>query len=167
MAKFDPKKHHRRSIRKKGYDYSSPGKYFITIDVNKNLHLFGHVKDGIMIKNDAGNMIEKWYFKIPEKFPDIRCHEMIIMPNHIHFIIENVGWLQGSAPTGVDTIIQWFKTMSTNEYIRGVKEKGWPRFIKKLWHRNFFDRIIRDERMLQNITNYIINNPKKWNHDPL
>ena len=62
-------------------------------------------------------------------------------------------------------VIQWFKTMTTNEYIRGVKTLGWQRFDKKLWQRNYWERIIRDEQSYQRIANYIINNPANWGKD--
>ncbi|MBW8331663.1 MAG: hypothetical protein K0M40_06575 [Prolixibacteraceae bacterium] len=55
--------------------------------------------------------------------------------------------------------------MSTNEYIRGVKTLDWPRFDKKLWQRDYWEHIIRDEQSYQNIANYIINNPSKWKND--
>ncbi|MBZ0201506.1 MAG: transposase [Ignavibacteria bacterium] len=59
-------------------------------------------------------------------------------------------------------VIQWFKTMTTNEYIRGVKENIYPPFDKHLWQRSFYDRIIRNEKELENIRNYILYNPLKW-----
>jgi REP element-mobilizing transposase RayT len=62
-------------------------------------------------------------------------------------------------------VVQWFKTMTTNEYIRGVKTLNWQPFNKKLWQRNYWEHIIRNERSLQNISDYIINNPDKWDKD--
>ncbi|MGB9856402.1 MAG: hypothetical protein ACPLKS_07705, partial [Caldisericum exile] len=91
MNQYNPNHHHRRSIRLRGYDYSQQGAYFVTIVTQNRINLFGHVVDGEMILNDAGKMIEKWYFELMNKFPDIQCDQYIIMPNHIHFIIINVG----------------------------------------------------------------------------
>ena len=62
-------------------------------------------------------------------------------------------------------IVQWFKTMTTNEFIRGVKESGWPRFDRKLWQRDYFEHVIRDEKALNNIRRYIRANPLMWPHD--
>jgi REP element-mobilizing transposase RayT len=62
-------------------------------------------------------------------------------------------------------VIQWFKTMTTNEYIRGVKTLGWKPFDKKLWQRNYYEHIVRDERAYQNISGYIVNNPLMWSSD--
>ena len=62
-------------------------------------------------------------------------------------------------------IITWFKTMTTNEYIRGVKQKGWPRFDGRFWQRNYYDHIIRDGKSLDGIRLYIAENPMRWESD--
>ena len=61
----------------------------------------------------------------------------------------------------------WFKTMITNEYIRGVKNMGWQAFDKKLWQRDYYEQIIRNEKSYRNISQYIIHNPANWNKDSL
>jgi putative transposase len=71
----------------------------------------------------------------------------------------------GQKPANVSEIIQWFKTMTTNEYIRNVKKDGWPSFSGKLWQRNYYDHIIRDEKSLYQIRHYIRNNPAGWETD--
>ena len=87
IMKFDPKKHHRHSIRLKGYDYSQPGGYFVTIVTLHRQCLFGAVEDGDMILNDGGTFARKCWIDIPNHFPNARLDEFIIMPNHIHGII--------------------------------------------------------------------------------
>ena len=87
---INPNFKNRKHIRLKDYDYSNSGLYYITIKVQKRLCLFGNVINGIMILNDAGRMIEKWYKELENKFSDKCCHEMIVMPNHLHCIIENI-----------------------------------------------------------------------------
>ncbi len=218
---YNPSVHHRQSIRLKGYDYSQQGLYFVTICVRSRLCLFGEIKDGEMILNDAGIMIYKWYVELENKFNDIKCLEHVVMPNHFHFIIENTGVNVGadlcvrpernterntgqnterntgqntgqnterntgqtrrSAPTDENNsnilgdhkgsslynVIQWFKTMSTNEYIRNVKSNNWQRFDEKLFQRNYYEHIIRDEKSYFTIADYIINNPKNWNADSI
>jgi putative transposase len=62
-------------------------------------------------------------------------------------------------------MVQWFKTMTTNEYIRGVKQKNWHRFNKKLWQRNYYEHIIRSEDSYLQISEYIRTNPMKWHED--
>lgn len=192
MNEYNPNKHHRKSIRLKGYDYAQAGLYFITICCQNRAHLFGNVVNKQMILNDAGKMIEKWYIELENKFSDIKCHEMIIMPNHIHFIVENIGSFTVEADlrvcpnnasdktvsnehatdllgehigSSLHRVIQWFKTMSTNEYIRGVKNNNWKPFNGKLWQRNYWEHIIRNDQSYQKISDYIINNPSKWNDD--
>ena len=91
MSRYNPQKHHRRSIRLQGYDYSQEGLYFITICCQDRAHLFGEIVDGEMIFNDAGLQAQKCWQDIPNHFPNAVLHEYIIMPNHIHGIIEFVG----------------------------------------------------------------------------
>ena len=191
MNQYNPDKHHRKSIRLKGYDYSKAGLYFITICCQNRVHLFGNVINKQMILNDAGKMIEKWFNELQNKFPDVKCHEMVVMPNHIHFIIENIGSVGADlrvcpndsnisktekrvseilgehAGSPLHRVLQWFKTMSTNEYIRGVKNNNWIPFDGKLWQRNYWEHIIRNDQSYQKISDYIINNPSKWNDDTL
>ncbi|WP_044210448.1 transposase [Flammeovirga sp. OC4] len=154
----------RRSIRLKGYDYSQSGLYFITICVQHKKHLFGEIDHQKMILNDAGIMIEQWYRELECKFNNVMCQEIIIMPNHFHCIIE-IKENNNSVPVG--TIVQWFKTMTTNEYIRGVKTKKWKAFDKRLWQRNYWEHIIRNEYEHEKIAQYIIDNPLCWENDKL
>jgi putative transposase len=195
---YDRAKHHRHSIRLKGYDYSQAGLYFITICTQNRACLFGEIKNGVMMLNDAGWMVEKWYYELQNKYPDKRCHEMVVMPNHFHCIIENIATdatisdahvgapLRGRPKNdergrpennyGIDNkkygatigdAMDWFKTMTTNAYIRGVKTNNWQPFDKKIWQRNYWEHIIRDERSYIKISEYIINNPAKWDNDSL
>lgn len=69
--------------------------------------------------------------------------------------------------TKLSTVVQWFKTMTTNEYIRGVKQHGWQKFKKRVWQRNYWEHIIRSNQAHQNITKYIYDNPKNWQTDRL
>ncbi len=195
MSKFNPFIHDRRSIRLKGYDYSKEGLYFITICCHKQQYLFECIPnvDDVSCSlrptcrlnelkielNDAGKMIENWYFKLENKFSNIKCHEMVVMPNHFHCIIEIINepadataLNDGSALRAdtrvrpdIPTVVQWFKTMTTNEYIRGVKTLGWQRFDGKLWQRDYYEHIIRNHQSFIKISNYIRKNPTKWHID--
>lgn len=71
----------------------------------------------------------------------------------------------GSSPVG--DVVQWFKTMTTNHYIRGVKQNGWQSFDGKPWQRNYYEHIIRTPWSYEHIVDYIENNPKKWDMDTL
>jgi len=169
----NPDIHHRRSIRLKGYDYSQAGAYFVTICTQNRECLFGEILDREMALNNPGRMVEKWYRELENKFTDIVCDQCAIMPNHIHFVIQTgVGADLGVCPdTGehigspLHTVIQWFKTMATNEYIRGVKQNGWSTFPGKLWQRNYYEHIVRNENELNRIREYIMNNPLQWELD--
>ncbi|MDR3365715.1 MAG: transposase [Prevotellaceae bacterium] len=85
---YDPAIHHRHSIRLKGYDYSQEGLYFITICCQGRICRFGKIKDGKMILNDAGNIAQQCWLDIPQHFPHAELHEYVVMPNHIHGIVE-------------------------------------------------------------------------------
>jgi len=82
--------HGRRSIRLKNYDYSKNGMYFITICTQNRAKIFGEVIDGNMILNDVGKMVEFFYLDLQNRYWNVKCREYVIMPNHIHFIIEIV-----------------------------------------------------------------------------
>ncbi|HEY64384.1 MAG TPA: hypothetical protein G4O02_07405 [Caldilineae bacterium] len=181
-VKYDPERHHRRSIRLKGYDYSQPGAYFITIVTQNRECLFGEIMDGQIRLNDAGRMIERWWLELNHKFPTIHTDVYVVMPNHFHGIVIVVGadlrvrpdedasrWNAHSGGThaGVPlpAVVQWFKTMTTNEYIRGVKTLGWPPFPRRLWQRNYYEHIIRNDQEWDRIRTYIANNPLHWERD--
>jgi len=190
--KYDPEIHHRRSIRLEGYDYSQSGYYFITICTHGKESLFGTIEKDAMDLNDAGKMIQRWWNELINKFANIKIDEYVMMPNHFHgviYIVESAGTGQcdmsvgadlrvcpigkgehtGSPlrPDSINTMIQWFKTMTTNEYIRNVKQNRWKPFDGKLWQRNYYEHIIRDETSLGQIREYIVNNPRQWQQDEL
>lgn len=90
MSQYNPLIHHRRSIRLKGYDYAQEGLYFITICCFENKHLFGKIMNGVMVLNEAGKVAEKCWLEIPEHFKNVVLHAFVIMPNHVHGILEIV-----------------------------------------------------------------------------
>lgn len=96
--KYNPDIHHRKSIRLKGYNYSQTGAYFITICIQNRECLLGSIVNGKMILNDAGKMIAAWWKKLFEKFLNIVIDEYVIMPNHIHGIIQIVGAIPCNRP---------------------------------------------------------------------
>lgn len=141
--------------------------------------------------NPVGQMIIKWWCEIRNKFKSIEIDKFVIMSNHFHGILiinkenNNVGITNNiinkkeqtrrSVPTIDNNIfgnvgllgqsIQWFKTMTTNEYIQNVKQKNWPKFHKQLWQSRFHNRIIRTQKEYWARRIYIENNPKNWNKD--
>ncbi|VAX00773.1 hypothetical protein MNBD_GAMMA19-1102 [hydrothermal vent metagenome] len=188
---YSPDIRHRRSIRLRDYDYSQAGLYFVTICTQNRLCLLGNIKDDEMILNDAGRMVVARWLDLAQRFTGIGLNEYTVMPNHFHGIIELLvgvplvgtqnedtqnmgqpqperqpqpGQPQGIAPT-VGDIVGAFKSITTNEYIHGVKQNHWPRFDKKLWQRNFYEHIVRDEESYLKISEYIKTNPAKWQDD--
>ncbi len=168
-----PDQHHRRSLRLPGYDYRRAGAYFVTIVTQGRECLFGEVADGEMWLNDAGRSVERWWAELSRKFPNVTPGIHIVMPNHAHGIIitDPVGADLCVCPEGAHAgaplpkIVQWFKTMTTNEYVRGVKTFGWSPFPGRMWQRNYFEHIIRDEESLDRICEYVVNNPATWTED--
>ena len=172
----------RDSHRLRGYDYALDGAYFVTIVTQDRALLFGNIGGGEMGYRDAGLVIDSWWHSISRRFPTVLTDEYVVMPNHLHGILFIGGQVENDRPgkgdhTGsplqspvlenpsLGAVVGWFKTMTTNDYIRGVKEDGWPPFRGRLWQRNYHDHIIRNNRALDNIRAYIINNPSNWNDD--
>lgn len=182
---YDPERHHRRSIRLKGYDYTRPGAYFVTICTQDRLSLFGEVVGGQMRLNAAGKMVQSVWDEMPGFYPGVMTDEFVVMPNHVHGIIVLVGTVgadpcvcpytgqpqntrqpQGVAPTlSLSDVVHRFKTLTTKRYIDGVKQCGWPAFRGRLWQRHYYEHIIRDEGALERIRRYISENPIRWHLD--
>jgi len=189
--KFNPQKHHRRSIRLKGYDYSQEGAYYVTIVTQGRECLFGEIVDGEMYINAYGEIVQKWWDKTPNHFPNVELGVFVIMPNHVHGIIfiiaerrgevlsprENPNnniqdvYVGGTDNQGGETpplqhptlgqIVAYFKYQSTKEMNRIETDMA----ITKFWQRNYYEHIIRDEKDLQNKTDYIEANPSLWDED--
>ena len=171
--KYNSGEHHRRSIRLKGYDYSQPGGYFVTIVAQNRECLFGNVVDGEMVLNEAGRIVEWTWYDLSNHVDDIELDEFVVMPNHVHGIIiihDNriVGAGSEPAPTepaptkrhGLPEIIRQFKTFSGKRINQWRGATGIP-----VWQRNYWEHIIRDENDLNRIREYINNNPFDWESD--
>lgn len=239
MRNFAPTRFNRHSIRLKGYDYSQPGEYFVTINTHGYERLFGEVIGGEMRLNDLGAIAMNSWINLPHHYPNILLDEFIIMPNHMHGLLiihdpppscteapvraglrpahpheercpqhdeaavppyraeltpahlkidqrssslksimhgcsSNLRHDEASAlperaglrpartttPARLSEVIRAFKSFSAREInlIRGMP--GTP-----VWHRNYYDRIIRSDREFKNIQQYIIENPLHWAED--
>jgi putative transposase len=115
--------------------------------------------------NPAGTMIAEWWICLPSKFVDIELDLCVVMPNHFHGIVVINRHPNAPYRTVLSEAIQWFKVMTTNAYIQGVKSDNWAAFDGKLWQRSFHDHIIRSERELNLIRQYVESNPAKWAED--
>ncbi|RPI06596.1 MAG: transposase [Ignavibacteriae bacterium] len=162
------------STRLKGYDYSHPGDYFATICVRNHECILGDVEQEIMNLSNVGNIAKKCWEQIPDHFHYVTLDEFIVMPNHIHGIIIindqrgrdvqlNVSTKDSSAIISpkkgtLSVIIRTYKAAVTRE----CRRIGSNEFR---WQPGFYEHIIRDEKGLQHIRDYIINNPIKWFYD--
>lgn len=141
------------------------------------------IENGEMVVNDAGKMVENEWENLPNCYPNIQLHEYVIMPNHFHAILKILvgatlvvaqnenqeGQPQGIAPAGksLGDIIGGFQSIVTVKYIHGVKTEKWRPFNKKIWQRNYWEHIIRNEQELNRIRGYIQDNQKYWQNDEL
>jgi REP element-mobilizing transposase RayT len=175
----------RRSLRLKGYDYTCAGAYFVTICAQDQARLFGNIVDGGMCLNDAGHMLARLWNDIPARFVDVEIDMFVVMPNHVHGIIVLPDAANGAttrvAPTAgcrgdpcgrplvvapaLGDVVAAFKSVTTVHYIRGVKTMAWPAFRRRLWQRNYYEHVVRDEKELDRIRQYIDENPARWAFD--
>lgn len=131
--------------------------------------MFGRVANGEMVLNDAGKMIAEQWNALPERFPNIDLDVYQIMPEHFHGVIVISGATLPAFPTKQPTlgeIIGAFKSITTNEYIKGVKHYDWPHFEKRLWQRNYYEHVVRDDTDMNRIRKYIQSNPANWDKKP-
>jgi len=173
--------HHRRSIRLKGFNYATPGAFFVTVCTQERQCLFGEISAGKIRLSDQGRMLHDAWDELPTRFPFIELDQFVVMPNHVHGIIVLTNSTSGRStadgssqgdhkdrPDGTGTlgrVVQAFKSTTTHEYILGVRQHGWLPFPGKLWQRNYYERVIRNEEELQRVREYISNNPLTWETD--
>ena len=100
-------------------------------------------------------MAEKWLLELEQKYENISIEKYIIMQDHVHFILLI---LSREAATPLCKMIDWFKTMTANEYIRGVKAGAYPPFDGHVWQRNYYEHILRSEQEMLEAWKYIDNN---------
>jgi len=186
IMKYDPAKHHRRSIRMRGYDYHNTGAYFVTICTkNRECVLNDPIVNGII--HDVWSALPNW-------FPTIELDEFVVMPNHTHFVIwNNVGTplagvqdkdktrdhiTDGGRPRpyvipqpqkiniapALGDIIGAFKSLVFKVYLNWIEVND-PSRRAKFWQGNYYEHIIRNDHELNAIRQYIIDNPINWNID--
>jgi REP element-mobilizing transposase RayT len=148
--KYDPKIHHRRSIRLKGYDYSQPGAYFVTTCLD------GY--DPYFEIQEIRSIMEDTWKSLPERFPTISLDEFVIMPDHIHFIV----WL---SPTKndrppLDRIVGAYKSLTARAALKHLRQSAIS-CGKVFWQRDYYEHVVRNEAELREIRTYILNNPIK------
>ena len=162
---FDPNIHHRRSIRLPHFNYASAGVYFVTICVQDRMPLLGTIAEETMRQNDAGVMAQTAWEELADHYPGVGVDAFAVMPNHVHGLIT----LSDDNTLGValtlSEVVQRWKSWTTTLYRRGVNEQNWQPFPARLWQKNYYERIVRDEKECQTYRDYIQKNPSKWCDD--
>ena len=195
--KYDLKSRQRRSIRLKGYDYSQPGAYFVTVCAFKREEIFGTIVNDAIQLSSLGKIVEAEWFRSSKIRKEIRLHEdeFVIMPNHLHsivWIIDSPVGADGIRPDdvhpegrvntaqGAHTARPYDETRqmprrvpkSLGSFIAGFKAAVTSRAGKELnsaniWQRNYYEHIVRNEAELKKIWEYIASNPTSCQEDQL
>lgn len=163
----------RRSTRLPGYDYSQAGAYFVTICTQDSICCLGEVIGGDFHASQVGELVIRSWEWLPSRYPYVELDAWALMPNHMHGVlvlcdeplssIRRGGSLAAPTPSGrkpLGQLMGAFKTVSTKEVNRVRRSHGAP-----LWQRGFYEHIIRSEKDLARIRDYIINNPAQWSPD--
>ena len=146
--------------RWKGYDYTKFGAYFITFCTHGRKKILSEVEfsekdgvdfDAVLTLTDLGRILEERLKRLETSFPGLKLGEYAIMPNHVHFILFR---FDGDQKVNISRIVGSVKSYVSKRY--GLQPG------EKLFQRSFFDRVIRSEQELAEITRYIIDNPKQW-----
>lgn len=178
---YHPKQHHRRTIRLPEYDYAEVGAYFVTICTDDRRAVFGQVIDNTVKLNTYGQIARDEWLKTAELRSNVELDTFVVMPNHLHailFIIEPPQESDRALPSADTTsnaqVAKAGKPLpDTLGAIVGSYKSSVSREINRLraadsapvWQRNYFEKIIRDERMLNAIRDYITANPANWAKD--
>jgi putative transposase len=162
-----------KSLRLPYRSYAEPGIYYVTICAHENRCIFGNVQKNSVNLARLGDLVREHWQAIPFHFPNAKLDAFVVMPSHLHGLIEISGKaispvaeirrrkfnLDAVPADSLPAIIRSFKAIVAK---RAHQELG---FKGELWHRNYFERIIRDAKELSNATQYILENPKKWETD--
>ena len=161
----------RRSIRIKDFDYTQPGSYFITIcTCHKNL-IFGEINQGEVVLSKLGEIARKEIERLPHRFSSIAMDGFVVMPNHIHILItisaDAIARIHSSNEAfelpvsgSIPTIVRSYKAAVTQR-ILALRDSP----VSEVWHRNYYERVVRNEKEREKIFLYIIANPAQWNSD--
>ena len=157
----------RRSIRLPHYDYGDAAAYFITLTVHNRACIFGNVADGAMVLNDTGTIIVPEWSRTPIIRSQVALDEYVVMPNHFHALVAIERSRRGVSHTPSDkfhspsqtlgAIVRGFKSATT----KSINElHGTPGSV--LWQRNYYEHVVRSDKELQCVREYIVNNPIQW-----
>ncbi len=167
---YQPELHHRKTTRLKNYDYSQCGIYFITICIFEHKSKLGKIENQVMVLNQFGNIVLEEILKTEIIRPEIKIHDFVIMPNHLHLVIEILNVEKSSLiieipenrmkPKSISSFVSGFKAAVTVRINKINDTQGSP-----FWQRNYYDNIIRNEKSYNKVMQYIKDNPIKWTSD--
>ncbi|NLV42064.1 MAG: transposase [Candidatus Hydrogenedentes bacterium] len=165
---YDPKIHHRRSIRLGEYDYSTPGAYFLTVCTTSGAPDLGRIMDGCMRLNAAGGLVRDALDGLSRRSPGMVLDVSVVMPNHVHavFLLTRAEG-DSDASSGCDTkkaptlaqVVRAFKSESAVRLNRMLERTG------SFWQRNYYEHVIRNEKELDVVRRYVLENPARWECD--
>ncbi len=196
MVEFDPDVHHRRSIRLPEFDYSQAGSYFVTICTRDHACVFGVVDGDAVVLGAAGNVVAEEMSRVEDRFPGVLVEAVVIMPNHVHAIIviedqspaAGLGVMNHAltdvrrGPVGAQFIAPGHQrdarsdvtnsAATLGKIVRAFKASSARTIRRDLdpdfgWQRNYYERVIRNERELRTFHEYILTNPARWVTDDL
>ena len=187
MTRYDPERHHRRSIRLPGFDYTRPGAYCVTICTHQRECTLGQIEDGKMILNIYGQIAHEEWVRSAVIRHEIQLDEFIVMPNHLHGIViitddasgatHSVGahgfvGATGRSPLRMQTMRPGPPPKSLGSFIAGFKSAATQRINAlrgtpglPVWQHNYYEHVIRNEDEWNEIRTYIAENPLKWELD--
>ncbi len=171
MQNMKQPRYDRRSIRLKGFDYSHPGAYFLTICAAEQKCVFGKIEAGLVHENTLGNIVHACWQQVPDHFANVEIDAFVVMPNHFHAIIKLKRVIAGPRgpktesfgvplPLSVPTIVRTFKAGVTRDARRIFGDSVMP-----IWQRNYYERVIRDSTEYDETCRYIVENPVRWGAD--
>ncbi len=168
----------RRTMRLRGYDYRRCGIYFVTVCTHQHTQLFGWIESGKMRLTDLGEVVEKEWLHTAKARKGIQLGEFVVMPNHVHGLVIVTSEIDQSGssadltkyaqrsdtlqPRSLGAIVGHFKAaVSRRARTLGIDCN------KPIWQRNYYDHIVRNEKSLNEIRQYIMQNPARWEEDSL
>jgi putative transposase len=162
--KFDPRIHHRKSIRLSDFAYAQAGLYYVTIVTYKRERLFGDVEQGRMFLSEIGEWVQAGWHEIPAHHPHALLHAFVVMPDHLHGIVEitpdsdaphRAHAFQQMAAKSLATIVNGFKGAITRKCRQEQR-------VHDVWQRGYYERVIRNEQEYAHFSDYIHGNPARW-----
>ena len=152
-----------RRLRLRGWDYSTPGYYFITFCTQHRVEFMGSISEAKVVLNDAGEMMHGVLQESVKKFPTLHIDAMAMMPGHVH-ILFGLGVRTGEEPhqANIIDVMHWIKLVYVRRYGAGVRQGRFPRYRGQLWQDGFYDAISFSDKELESFRRYIAENPERW-----